>query len=344
MKFPLAPLPPLAFGNESALSDTCPEKMGERITAAMGWPAAYYPLDREQAFHHKSALATINGLKVVATASTAMDASIGDAGQPSVLIARSGHCVSRFDRRGIPWDAAETAIFIPKMARGGRATTRSALLVDLDGERIEAIAKSMLWQELSDRRIIDLHNPQQLKLRVGGFHFDRIFSHFGQLIDLYAKTPGLLEKCGLEDCFYRAIVMMMRPDLFIGEETMRAKSANYDAASTDRVCDQIRINLDKKISLSDLESWSGLSSRMLQYAFQKRFACTPMQWVQQQRLELIRTRLLNARRGDRVSAIALEYQVSNLGTFAQIYAKRYGELPSTTLKQALLRANRYPDL
>ncbi|KPF94439.1 hypothetical protein IP86_22270 [Rhodopseudomonas sp. AAP120] len=117
--------------------------------------------------------------------------------------------------------------------------------------------------------------------------------------------------------------------MFLGDPVRPKPPRRYQI---DDVCDYILANLDQKLTLSDLEPISGLSSRVLQYAFRERFGCSPMQWVNDQRLEQVRALIQGAPPGSRVSAIASAY-FSNLGDFAQRYRRRFGELPSVTMER-----------
>ena len=94
-------------------------------------------------------------------------------------------------------------------------------------------------------------------------------------------------------------------------------------------------HFSEPVTLTVLESISGLSQRSLQLAFQKQFGCTPMQWVRQIRLDMARKVLLNARPGDTVTKIALDCGFTQLSGFSQAFLARFGELPSDTLRQNL---------
>jgi PAS domain S-box-containing protein len=99
----------------------------------------------------------------------------------------------------------------------------------------------------------------------------------------------------------------------------------------DVVCDYIRANLETKFTLSELEGISGLTSRALQYAFQKRFNCSPKHWIAEQKLIVVRSYLLAAAPEDKVSRIASKF-FSNMGDFARLYQLKFGEMPSETLR------------
>lgn len=135
----------------------------------------------------------------------------------------------------------------------------------------------------------------------------------------------------LDDALYRHAALMLRPDLFFFDETSVAtgKSTKWQL---DDVCDYMRAHLDKPVTLTELESVSGLSARTLQYVFQKRFGCTPLQWLSNARLDLARRKLLNPDRQTNVTRVALDAGFINPGNFARKYFERFGELPSLTLR------------
>ncbi len=59
-----------------------------------------------------------------------------------------------------------------------------------------------------------------------------------------------------------------------------------------------------------------------------------MEFLTEQRLQIAQKKLLTPHPEASVSSIALECGFTNLGRFAWIYRKRFGELPSGTLKKS----------
>jgi AraC-like DNA-binding protein len=182
---------------------------------------------------------------------------------------------------------------------------------------------------------LDLGQDRQISLQVGGISFDQLFTHHFATIRAFEKHPHLLAKLGLEDSFYRCFVMLLSPELFFGEKAISRKRVLRSRNQLDLACEYIQANLDGVLTLSDIESVSGMSARNLQYAFAKRFGCTPMQWVREQRLELALHCLKHAKDGDTVTYIATSCGFTKLGEFSQHYFRRFSELPSETLRKAL---------
>jgi AraC-like DNA-binding protein len=103
--------------------------------------------------------------------------------------------------------------------------------------------------------------------------------------------------------------------------------------SVKRAESYIHAHLEEPLRLSDIAQACGVSARTLLSAFQQERACSPMQRVQQLRLELSRRLLRDARPGQTVASIALDCGFTHLGRFAHAYRQCFGESPSATLRQ-----------
>ncbi|WAI86104.1 MULTISPECIES: AraC family transcriptional regulator [Achromobacter] len=100
-----------------------------------------------------------------------------------------------------------------------------------------------------------------------------------------------------------------------------------------RARDYIESHVDEAISLADLAAHCGVSVRTLQNGFTQFLKQSPSDYVRNQRLTLVHAALEQARAGDSVTDILLRHGVTSFGHFATHYRKRYGCLPSDTLRQ-----------
>ncbi len=91
----------------------------------------------------------------------------------------------------------------------------------------------------------------------------------------------------------------------------------------------IEANLHGPLTLASLSARSGWSRRTLQYAFQERFGCGPMQWVRRQRLEAARRALEQADPGEALGSIAFRCGYANLSSFSRDIQATFGSSPST---------------
>jgi AraC-like DNA-binding protein len=130
---------------------------------------------------------------------------------------------------------------------------------------------------------------------------------------------------------WRSDALILQAMALLLLEANPAERAN-DAAGRERRLDalvaHIAAHLHRPLSLTELSARSGWSSRALQYAFQERFGCGPMQWVKRQRLEAARQALEQAQPGEPVRSIAWRCGYTNLSSFSRDILATYGRSPS----------------
>ena len=101
-----------------------------------------------------------------------------------------------------------------------------------------------------------------------------------------------------------------------------------------RAVDAIHDEPEKPFTVGDLATIAGMSVRSLQEGFRRHIGCTPMAYLQQERLLRAHETL---RRADplrvTVAAVAHRWGFAHLGRFASAYRTRFGEPPSDTLRR-----------
>ena len=102
-----------------------------------------------------------------------------------------------------------------------------------------------------------------------------------------------------------------------------------------RAEEYMRAHFNKAITISDLLQICGCSRSVLFSAFRNARGYTPMEFLTEQRLQSARERLLKSNFESSVALIALDCGFINLGRFSQYYRKRFGELPSDTLRKGM---------
>lgn len=102
-----------------------------------------------------------------------------------------------------------------------------------------------------------------------------------------------------------------------------------------RAMEHARERLDGPLTLGELAVAAGVSARALQDGFRATVGRSPMSWVRDQRLDRAHAELTAAEPGDgtRVTDVALHWGFAHFGRFAQLYARRFGERPSETLRR-----------
>jgi AraC-like DNA-binding protein/tetratricopeptide (TPR) repeat protein len=96
----------------------------------------------------------------------------------------------------------------------------------------------------------------------------------------------------------------------------------------------LRGDLARSWRMADLARLCGVGRRTLEKHFRRFAGCAPLEFLQTQRLERVREKLVRAPPKAGVTGIAMECGFSHLGRFSLTYRDRYGESPSATLRYA----------
>jgi transcriptional regulator GlxA family with amidase domain len=94
----------------------------------------------------------------------------------------------------------------------------------------------------------------------------------------------------------------------------------------------IEENWDKKFKVEDIAAKFGISSRKIFRHFASR-GTTLMDFVKDTKLQKVRQKLVAPEPRPTVTGVSLECGFNNLGHFARDYRKKFGELPSETLRR-----------
>lgn len=97
--------------------------------------------------------------------------------------------------------------------------------------------------------------------------------------------------------------------------------------------DYMRAHLDAPITNEKLAELTGVSLRTLYNSFKKFRGVSPMRYLKDLRMEKVREELLHAGQLRSVTVIATRWGFFELGRFAAEYKRRFGELPSDTLRR-----------
>jgi AraC-like DNA-binding protein len=93
-------------------------------------------------------------------------------------------------------------------------------------------------------------------------------------------------------------------------------------------------NAHLALSLGDVSMAAGVSSRTLQYSFQRKRRYTPMQFLRRLRLERVHEDLAQPNQVTTVTKVASRWGFLHFGRFAAEYQARFGEKPSETLQRS----------
>lgn len=224
----------------------------------------------------------------------------------------------------------QTALFIPD-GHSWVVTAQNAATVvaSLNRERLVATAQTMAGRDSKALFSQQFDHPSTIGLGSEKPSFDAVFRGLFAQIDLYADTPGMLQISGIDDAFYRALVIALDPQAFIRQA--EARRISVDQRRLARVCEYVMANLTNPITLTELERVGHMSRRTLHNAFMKAYQASPMAWVCEQRLLKARGLLSAPAWQGSVTETLYACGFTNASRFSALYAHRFGELPSVTL-------------
>lgn len=102
-----------------------------------------------------------------------------------------------------------------------------------------------------------------------------------------------------------------------------------------RVLDYISAHPGDPLTTAELARVAGVSARALQDGFQKDVGMSPMAYVRDVRLDRVHADLLATPTEVSITDLATRWGFFHLSRFAEYYKRKFGVLPSVTLKRAL---------
>ena len=323
-------LPPLVFGEHKSIVSTDIDSYREYLLAVVGSLVKYENIGDIQAFRHKVSFIEFNDFRLTACANTPIKFEVSESDEITLAVPFYGSSVAFDDEQHYLCETGKTALLLPGMARRGSSGIASHLFIDIAESKILNTARAMLQDDRDIASLLRLDIARPLPLQYGVVRFDAIIKGLCKLMDESDLGTDILSLQMLDDIFYRTIVVMLIPGFFLGDAPSE-KRQQIDNARFNSVTEYIMAHLRESISLTQLESVSGITARGLQHGFRKHYGCSPMQWVRQRRLELARSQLDAASREESVTKIALDCGFTRMGDFSRIYYQAFGEYPSDTL-------------
>ncbi len=157
-------------------------------------------------------------------------------------------------------------------------------------------------------------------------------AHIYSLIRQLDTAPHILKSpaaiASLEMSIVTALLIGLPNNL---KQLMDKPQPLTDHSRVKRVEEYIQANSDQPITTKDLAKIACCSVSSLFRSFTKYRDYTPLQFLQEIRLQAAYSRLRHATLNTQVSEVAAQCGFSHLGRFASLYRSRFGELPSETL-------------
>lgn len=330
-------MPPLVFGNDFAQTHIDSKLYAEHTAKIVPSLKHYFPLGDPNKFISSGFALKINSLKMIASASTPVSVEASEFKDINLMIPLFGENDTFLDGKSYHWSQNQYAVLMPNVNRGGTSTLRSILTFDLNPGKLFETARIMLGDEYIKIEDLKLHEPRLIPLSYGGFSFDSAIRKLCLYTDQYINHNSLLESIGIDEQFYRLIVMMLMPERFFNDDQIQSHTSIIDSYHAIKLLiDYAHSTSHVFHTLSDLEEFTGLSSRMIQMGFKKHLNITPTMWLRINKMNLARKMIIENRGYLTITAIALECGFTNFSLFAKYYREQFGELPSETLQKSKL--------
>lgn len=325
----------LPFGNQGAMSSSQLGSLSSALTNVLPGDFDISILGPAARFRHKTVVIRAGQLPIAATATTPISVQRSEVPYATLRIPISGSCTYKLSNGRCIEQAGRTAVLLSGKAREAETSgVYASTHLLLDSDRLLATAQAMAGsnsQANADR--FEVNRDREISLQQGPVCFDAIFRAHFALLDAFVAHPAALALQAVDDLIYRSVVMLLSPAILNADEGSSRLPMSVERRTLNTVCDYIKAHIDESITLTRLEQISGFSRRTLQYAFLRHFACTPMQWVRERRLELARALLTHSECNASITQVALTCGFSISGLFSQYYVVRYGERPSATLER-----------
>jgi len=213
------------------------------------------------------------------------------------------------------------------------------LIVKLDrralSDRLESLLQAPLRQPLVFDLGVDMSRPEARGMAaLVGYLQCTLENGLG-----FAGQPALAEQA--ENHLLSTLLLSLPHNhsaaLSCGGRTAPDGSGTVLPRTIKRAQEILRAHLELPITLEELCTLTGASSRTLQQGFARHTGTSPMTWLRELRLEKVRSQLQASAGGGtgigtavKVADVAARYGFFHLGHFAAHYRRRFGELPSET--------------
>lgn len=285
-------IPPLAFGDKRSVEYSDPDRMSEALALGSSLVMKHRAVGPDGDFGARVAVLKTRNSRLVALASSAFHVEAHGAPSGLLVVALHGLTNTRHGSQTYEWGKGKGALYLPPGGCRAETTARSVIGIDIDPADFHRVAEVMLGRAPKLSSQFSFGRPSFVDTPISRFDFSSVVEGIAATMDRLGGDAHLIERAGLDDALMRVIALFLNFEEFSAAEP----EINAPRAVVRLACEYIDAHLTSTITLTELESITGLSRRSLQYAFRSEFGCTPMQWVAQRRLEAVRKQILATRR------------------------------------------------
>ena len=229
--------------------------------------------------------------------------------------------------RGIQMLPGEMKVSAP----GGETVQRNApgndtLSVTMSPDHLNCAARALIGRPL------DVGSGRIVRPAPGAAaRFLSLANRASKMIEMAGSVPPGTEATR---AFSEAATRAVLGCLVGGEVRSRPVSTGDHVKIMAKFMDAVEANLDQPLYVTDLCVLVGVSARLLRQCCQEALGMSPHRFLVLRRLQLARRALMRVGpRGTSVTAVATEFGFWELGRFAVMYRRAFGESPSGTLRR-----------
>lgn len=191
---------------------------------------------------------------------------------------------------------------------------------------LENYLQNILQRTLSDPVVFDL------KMESGSAAAKAWEQTLQYFIEQYVTLQDE-DQAGLARIFAEsAIGLLLQIQNHNYSELLNKDSGNCCPSYVRRAQEFIEENITEQINMATLASITGVTVRTLQNGFRRHLGQSPTEYIREHRLQRVHKELSHAEANEKVTEVLLRCGIYDFGRFAGAYKKRYGCLPSDTLK------------
>jgi len=328
---------PFAFGEKIAVRCATPREAARQCAIVTPHLRGYDAHGPPHAFFARSAIARLGDLDLLSYASSRVTIDLDDSDSSDFVVMLAGNIslTQRASGKDIHYNS-NIGILSGGAAHLVEASQCSGVVARVDPGRLLGTLDTMSGGRNHGLDRDHLHDTQSFSMQSGHFDLKRVFLAFFRMLDAQARHHAfsdhrIPEILGLDDQFYRLAALSLAPDLLCGDH---ASVPPVPRDSIDMLCDAIRNSRDRFVTLTEMESMTGLARRTLQHHFLKRFQCSPMTWQRRERLHIAHDRLKRGETdGLNIAELGYELGFASPSSFADFYRRMFGETPGATLRR-----------
>lgn len=293
------------------------------------------PIDNKNQFFIKTNKININDLKISTHIIAPSRVSSSEDKDVTLMIPLMGNTETIVENKKYLWGKDMYAYFKPQNEGKTKSKEiRCNIFIDINPNKFIRTAKIMFGLKDEEEFYFDFSQPRLIPLKYFNISFEIIIKHLANILDKHYDSLEDLAKAKFDDLIYRFVIMIIFPEKFFAQEELSKSRLTQESLSIIQLINQLKDEpLLSFMTLTDLEYFTGLSTRSLQLIFKKNFGITPVAFLREQKMKQAKKLIIESEGNINVTNIALEIGCYNFSQFAKYYKENFGETPSETIKK-----------